>query len=118
VSPCGLPPAKYLRLVAAHSLCCSINTAVVNRNSASGLGNTPNNVGAAFNIPVETLQRVGGPDLSPMGSGETGEREQIAYFRVTTLQHADNWRDALAINWVGRPKGNPIRAVLGPRHTE
>jgi NADPH-dependent glutamate synthase beta subunit-like oxidoreductase len=34
-------------------------------------------VGAAFDFPVEPLQRVGGPDLLPVAGGEPGERQQV-----------------------------------------
>ena len=91
--------AKYLQLAAAGPSYCSINTALVNRRIASGLGNTPNTVGVAFGFPNQTLHQVGGPDLPPMGIREIGGREQIfvcdreglCCFLENTFQHANHF---------------------------
>lgn len=60
------------------------------------VGEHTNHVCAAFDFPVKTPQRVGGPDLPPVGSGETSKREQVSFrvgeqlscFRVDTLRHS------------------------------
>ncbi len=41
------------------------------------VGEDADHVGAALDLAVEALQRVGGPDLAPVGLGEAGEGEEV-----------------------------------------
>ncbi len=49
-----------------------------------GVGESANDVGASFDLPVDTLERVRGPDLSPVLLRESAEREDVI---LRVLEH-------------------------------
>ncbi len=49
----------------------------MSRRAAASLGKMPTHVGAPFDLAVEPLERVGRPDLRPVGRRERREGEQV-----------------------------------------
>ena len=73
-------------------------------------GEDPDDIGSTFDFPVQPLQRIGRPDLAPMGLKEVGERGDLlacvsrhrCYNWLLRLQHQ---RDGLDLGPDQRPGG-------------
>src|SRR5690606_41250682 len=65
---------------------------------------SPDDLGAAFDLPVEALEGVGGPDLAPVGLGEVseggdllaGRAQHVGDGRELGLEHGRDGLDLLA----------------------